>query len=208
MALSETKNKQIIKAALAEFLAHGFHDARMDIIAERAQVSKRTVYKHFESKHALFSRLITEMRAGFRSVVPAAYDPTQPIDIQLRKIGEEEGKLFTSRPFMKMVRLLVTEAGRDPSLAAQFPEGEADSGALTEFMAAAHDNGAINATDPKLAASQFRDLLKGRAFWPALIGQRMVSKTEMAEIIEEAIVMLLSRYSTPATSIHAGSNRD
>jgi TetR/AcrR family transcriptional regulator, regulator of autoinduction and epiphytic fitness len=201
VALSVTKNQQIVDAALAEFVAHGFHGARMDAIADRAQVSKRTVYKHFASKEALFTHMITVMRADFRSVVPAAYDPDQPITAQLRKIGEAEGKLFTSRPFMRMVRLLVNEAGRDRSLAAHFPDDEADSGALAEFLAEARSHGVVSMADPRLAAGQFRDLLKGRAFWPAFIGQRMVSQVEMTEIIEEAIAMFLSRYAAETAPI-------
>lgn len=194
MALSATKNKQIIDAALTEFVAHGFHGARMDDIADRAQVSKRTVYKHFASKDKLFTRMVTAMRAEFRGVVPDAYDPDQPIDAQLRRIGLASGKLFTSRSFMKIVRLLVTEAGRDRTLAAHFPDDDGDSGALADFMAAAHRHGVLLVDDPALAARQFRDLLKGRAFWPAFIGQYMVTQSEMADIIEQAIAMFLSHY--------------
>ncbi len=204
MALSAIKNKQIVDAALAEFVANGFHGARMDAIAERAQVSKRTVYKHFASKEVLFSHLILVMRAGFRGVVQAPYDPARPIDAQLRDIGQASGELFTSRAFMKMVRLLVNEAGRDPSLAAHFPDDEGDGGALAGFMAEAHRHGALSVNDPALAASQFRDLLKGRAFWPALIGQRIVSHGEMAEIIEQAIALFLSHYTaSPGKQRHS-----
>jgi TetR/AcrR family transcriptional regulator, regulator of autoinduction and epiphytic fitness len=194
MALSATKNRQIIDAALAEFVANGFHGARMDAIAERAQVSKRTVYKHFASKEALFGHLITVMRSGFSGVVAAAFDPTQPIDVQLRRIGQAQGELFTSRPFMKLVRLLVAEAVRDPTLAAFFPDDEGDAGALAQFMTDAHHHGAISADNAELAARQFRDLVKGRAFWPALIGQKMVSQAEMSEIVEQAIAMFLNNY--------------
>lgn len=194
MALSATKNRQIVDAALAEFVAHGFHGARMDAIAEHAQVSKRTVYKHFASKEALFTHMISGVRAEFRGVVPAAYDPALPIDVQLRKIGQASGKLFTSRSFMKIVRLLVSEAGRDRSLAAYFPDDDGDSGALAEFMADAHRHGTLNVDDSELAARQFRDLLKGRGFWPAFIGQHMVTPTEMEAIIEQAVAMFLSHY--------------
>ena len=205
MALSATKNRQIVDAALVEFVAHGFHGARMDAIADRAQVSKRTVYKHFASKDALFARMITLMRAEFRGVVPDGFDPALPIDVQLRKIGQASGRLFTSRTFMKLVRLLVTEAGRDPSLAAHFPDDDGDSGALAEFLANAHRHGVLAITDPALAARQYRDLLKGRGFWPALIGQPRVDEGEMAEIIEQAIAMFLSHYAASAPQQHIAS---
>lgn len=200
MALSTAKNKQIVDAALAEFVAHGFHGARMDGIAERAQVSKRTVYKHFAGKDALFAHMITVVRAEFRGVVPDAFDPALPIEVQLRKIGQGSGRLFTSRPFMKLVRLLVAEAGRDPSLAAHFPEDDGDSGALAAFMADAHRHGVLHIDNADLAARQFRDLLKGRAFWPVFIGQHRVGDAEMAEIIEQAIALFLSHYAAQTTT--------
>lgn len=200
MALSATKNKQIIDAALAEFVAHGFHGARMDSIAERAQVSKRTVYKHFPGKDALFAHMITVVRAEFRGVVPEAFDPALPIEAQLRKIGQASGRLFTSRPFMKLVRLLVAEAARDRSLAAYFPEDDGDSGALAVFMADADRHGTLRVGNAELAARQFRDLLKGRAFWPAFIGQHRVTEAEMAEIVEQAIALFLSHYAAQPTT--------
>ncbi len=197
MALSAIKNQQIVDAALAEFVAHGFHGARMDVIAERANVSKRTVYKHFASKDALFTHLITVMRAGFRDAATLPFDSGQPVAAQLRQIAEAEGQLYTSRPFMSMVRLLVSEASRDRSLAALFPSDEPDGGALAHFLSEANRHGALHVPDAALAACQFKDLLKGRSFWPAVIGQPIVKESEMAEIIEQALELFLVSYTAP-----------
>jgi TetR/AcrR family transcriptional regulator, regulator of autoinduction and epiphytic fitness len=194
LALSAIKNQQIIDAALAEFLAHGFHGARMDAIAERANVSKRTVYKHFDGKDALFTHMVTVMRAGFRDAATLPYDPAQPVTEQLRQIAEAEGALYTSKPFMKLVRLLVSEASRDRSLAALFPSDEPDGGALAHFLSEANRHGALRIPDPALAASQFKDLLKGQSFWPAVIGQPVTGKSDMAAIIKQALEMFLARY--------------
>jgi TetR/AcrR family transcriptional regulator of autoinduction and epiphytic fitness len=195
VALNPTKNRQIVEAALAEFAANGFHGARMDTIAERASVSKRTVYKHFASKDALFTHMIKVMRAGFRDAASLHYDPAQPVAWQLRQIAEAEGQLYTSRAFMSMVRLLVSEASRDRSLAALFPSEEPDGGALANFLAEADRHGTLCVPDASLAARQFKDLLKGRSFWPAVIGQPIVKAADMAEIIEQALDLFLWRYS-------------
>ena len=47
---TEDKRSQILKAAELEFQEHGFQTTSMDRISARAGASKRTVYKHFESK--------------------------------------------------------------------------------------------------------------------------------------------------------------
>ena len=52
--LTELKREDIIQAAVSEFIANGFSATSMDRIAATAQVSKRTVYNHFENKEALF----------------------------------------------------------------------------------------------------------------------------------------------------------
>jgi TetR/AcrR family transcriptional regulator, regulator of autoinduction and epiphytic fitness len=199
LALSAIKNQQILDAALAEFLAHGFHGARMDAIAERANVSKRTVYKHFDGKDALFTHMVTVMRAGFRDAATLPYDPAKPVAEQLRHIAVAEGALYTSKPFMKLVRLLVSEASRDRSLAALFPSEEPDGGALAHFLSEADRDDTLRVPDPALAANQFKDLLKGRSFWPAVIGQAVVSNADMAKIIEQALEVFLVRY-LPATN--------
>ena len=57
--MKETRNK-ILNAAVKAFSRNGFHQARMDDIAETAGVSKGTLYYNFESKSLLFSATVTE----------------------------------------------------------------------------------------------------------------------------------------------------
>lgn len=57
--MKETKNK-ILDAAARNFSKNGFHQAKMDDIAETAGVSKGTLYYNFESKSLLFSATVTE----------------------------------------------------------------------------------------------------------------------------------------------------
>lgn len=54
---AQAKQRAIIEAARASFLAEGF-DASMDTIAAAADVSKVTVYNHFGSKEALFIAVV------------------------------------------------------------------------------------------------------------------------------------------------------
>ena len=50
MKLTEKKRQSIIEAAIADFRDHGFAGANITRIAKLAEVSIRTLYKHFESK--------------------------------------------------------------------------------------------------------------------------------------------------------------
>lgn len=55
----DTKTR-ILAAAEAEFLAHGYDRARMQAIADRAQINKAMLHYHFRSKEELFAQVFRE----------------------------------------------------------------------------------------------------------------------------------------------------
>jgi len=57
---AEARPADILSAALDAFVENGFTAARLEDIAERAGVSKGTLYLYFESKEALFKAVIRE----------------------------------------------------------------------------------------------------------------------------------------------------
>ena len=52
------RRKQLLAAAQEVFVAHGYHAAAMDDIAERAGVSKPVLYQHFPGKLELYLALL------------------------------------------------------------------------------------------------------------------------------------------------------
>lgn len=48
------RNHRMLQAALNEFCQKGYRGASIDLIAKRAQVSKATLYHHFDNKENLF----------------------------------------------------------------------------------------------------------------------------------------------------------
>ncbi|MEM7269177.1 MAG: TetR/AcrR family transcriptional regulator, partial [Pseudomonadota bacterium] len=91
----------------------------MDRVASRAEVSKRTVYNHFESKEALFRAILDIMASECNAAFSISYKKHEPIEGQLRNLGWAEGKLLTSPDFMKLARMVTGETMRDPELAAE-----------------------------------------------------------------------------------------
>ena len=51
---------QLLRAAQDVFVAHGFHAAAMDDIADRAGVSKPVLYQHFPGKRELYLSLLEQ----------------------------------------------------------------------------------------------------------------------------------------------------
>lgn len=57
--IKQTEKKDlIIRAALEIFCEKGFHDAKMEEIADRANIGKGTIYEYFRSKETLFEKSI------------------------------------------------------------------------------------------------------------------------------------------------------
>ena len=112
--------EHILYAAKNVFLEVGFERASMDVIAARAQTSKRTLYAHFESKEKLYLAIIELVREISLSKLktPGDYsdDPTEALVMFCGRYLE--GLLFAWT--IRMCRMSIAEAERFPEGAAQY----------------------------------------------------------------------------------------
>src|SRR4030042_6930126 len=83
--MKETRNK-ILNAAVKAFSRNGFHQAKMDDIAETAGVSKGTLYYNFESKSHLFSSTVTEGMEAVMEEIRKNLKSDLPFINHLRKL--------------------------------------------------------------------------------------------------------------------------
>jgi AcrR family transcriptional regulator len=115
------KLQAILDAALDVFAEKGFADTRLDDVALRAGVAKGTLYLYFESKQALFEALI---RSGIAAPIEAIEDKVLGLDLPaeatLRMLFTflRQDVLATRRK--EIVRLILSEAGRFPEIAALY----------------------------------------------------------------------------------------
>ena len=70
------RRRQLLDAALEVFVAHGYHAAAMDEIADRAGVSKPVLYQHFPGKQELYLALLDESVDRLIEAVAAALRST------------------------------------------------------------------------------------------------------------------------------------
>src|ERR1035438_7688526 len=77
------RRRQLLGAAQEVFVAHGYHAAAMDEIAERAGVSKPVLYQHFPGKLELYLALLDEsvdtLVDTVRSALRSNPDPKQRV---------------------------------------------------------------------------------------------------------------------------------
>ena len=62
-----SKREQLIQTAVTLFAKNGFHNTGIDLIAEQAGVTKRTMYRHFRSKEELILAALRDYDARFRN---------------------------------------------------------------------------------------------------------------------------------------------
>ncbi|GAB1819446.1 TetR/AcrR family transcriptional regulator [Herbidospora sp. RD11066] len=112
--------ERVLAAAREEFLLYGFRDAKIDTIAERAELTRGAVYSNFPGKRALYFAALAAERPvvnvppattraealhGFARAwlagVPIGSDPWLGRDLLPEVMADE----FTRKPFGQLVRL-------------------------------------------------------------------------------------------------------
>ncbi len=112
--------EHILWVAKDVFLEAGFERASMDVVASRAETSKRSLYAHFESKEKLFLAVIELVRGLFlsRLQVPEDYSE-KPTEALVTFCGRYlEVMLYQAQ--IRMVRVSMAEAERFPEQAEEY----------------------------------------------------------------------------------------
>ncbi len=162
----ERTRAAIHAAAEALFLQHGFEGVSMDAIAERAGITKQTVYSHVGNKEALFLDLVDRMTGGAGDALTvAAPQPdigTPPAEF-LTRFAEEQLQIVVTPRLMKLRRMVIGEMTRFPELGAMLHRrGPARSvGRLSAALDLYAQAGRLHLDDPIRAASFFNWLVMG-----------------------------------------------
>jgi TetR/AcrR family transcriptional regulator of autoinduction and epiphytic fitness len=191
--LAESKRENIVSAAIEEFREQGFLGANMSRIAKRAEVSSRTLYKHFENKDALFEAISEIMIERNWRMDPVAYDPDLDFAEQLQDALWRYIRVITDETAIGLNRMVLSELIRDLDRSRQFfSESETHDYPITRLISEAMDAGVIRKADPGFATNQLLMLIKGFYFWPEFfLGENPTPKAVMAD----CIAMFLAHYS-------------
>jgi AcrR family transcriptional regulator len=113
---SEKARKAVLDAAAELLLARGLSAVSMDAVAERAGVSKATIYRWWPTKETLaLDALFTEWAAAS----PYPRD-TGTLRGDLLALLRPWARLAGSRPYGRVIAALITEAQTDPVFAAEY----------------------------------------------------------------------------------------
>ena len=143
--LSADVEQRILSAARKEFEVKGYAGARMQAIADEAQISKASLHYYFRSKDGIFQRIFDEAFEEYLSIISKLTVETPDWENQIR---EFTGVLFE---YIRCGRVLflVREINRDPDLISKRLEKKKKSEQVAYFERL-QATGKITSTDPRL----------------------------------------------------------
>jgi TetR/AcrR family transcriptional regulator of autoinduction and epiphytic fitness len=193
---SQQKREDILTAAMKIFKEQGVQATSMDQLAETANVSKRTVYNHFDSKETLVLSLLNEMWEQFMLRTPVEYRSNESIEDQLALLIEAETNMMCDHDFVTLARLAMGHFFYSPAkMKDQMDRMRAQETALHRWLKAAIADGKFAIDDIEYAAEQIGSLLKGTLFWPVVMCNDDAPTNEMrTHTQEQTLQMFMSRY--------------
>jgi AcrR family transcriptional regulator len=196
--LSPAKRHQIVSGARQVFIELGFERASVGLIADRAGVSKATLYNHFADKATLFTACLEEECAEARASVATILEaPSGDLEGDLFAIGERILRMLISPTTMALHRVIVAEAHRFPEVGQHLYEmiSRYTGEVLGAYMKMWSDRGALRVEDPVLAARQFVDLCRGDPFRRVELGVvKEIHDDEVRATVGSALRTFLRAY--------------
>ena len=196
-ALSPEKRGQILSGAATIFALDGYEGASMSRIAAEANVSKGTLYNHFEGKAQLFAAFIEQTCEQFVSqVFDGAYDDDE-LEPGLTGIGRRMLAMMIAPVGQTIHRVVVSEAVKFPELARIFYNaGPARAtGTMAAWLQRQAALGRLVVPDAQFAAEQFFSLCQTRIGLQCRLHLRPApSEAEIDQVVEAAVRMFLTFY--------------
>ena len=192
------KRSAIVDAALEAFLESGYAETSMDRIAAAADVSIKTVYRHFKNKDDLFSAV---MQAACNPSVSyeektLSSDPPwflKPARAALTWAGAEYLKHILSKQQLALYRVVTRDANRFPELGRGYHQQVVESriATFTRFLQLRAPIEKWKIKNPPETALVFDALLRAGLFEDALHGVHEPSEREIAAHARSAASTML-----------------
>ncbi len=196
------KRVAIVGAARLLFLNSGFGAVSMDRIAAEAQVSKRTVYSHFENKETLFAAVMGSVCQDIVGDTPCPLmdeglvATLSPNDM-FQRAGVHLLAIISSDKIIDLYRLVSAESGRFPELGKTFYDNGPGMVLLSmqDYMAVKVKDGVFVIDDIESAAGQFFGMIMHPVQMELSIGVRKnITAKEIDAIVSQAVDAFMRLY--------------
>jgi AcrR family transcriptional regulator len=186
------RREEILEAATELFAQHGYSDAVTQALAERLQVGKGTIYRHFPSKRDLFlaaaDRVMRRMRERIDARLEGIEDPFERISASVHTFL----KFFAEHP--EFVELLIQERAlfKDRTQPTYVQHRDRNVVRWREQYRALIAGGRLREMPVERISDVIGDLLYGTIFTNYFTGQRKSTETQALDIIDIVFGGILS----------------
>ena len=114
--------QEILEAAFVEFSRNGYAMTTLDRVAERAGVTKGTIYVYFENKEHLFISMVRELMKATMETVQNMFEQHEgsTADLLRAQFSFIYQHIVEDRRRREVLRMLIAEAPRFPELADRY----------------------------------------------------------------------------------------
>ncbi len=179
---------ELLDIAAEVFIADGFQAASTNVIAQRAGASKASLYSRFPTKEDLFLAVLERRMNHIFQTVTGTIPAQAPLRQALPAFATRFSQSIFNQAQIALVRLVCMESARFPQLGRRFFELGPGRGlaALTDYMAAQIEQGALRPHDPRLMAQQFLGMIAGFPLLVGLLGMAPDLETEQTRALRIA----------------------
>jgi TetR/AcrR family transcriptional repressor of mexJK operon len=196
--VDQAKQDAILASARAEFFEFGFEAASIERIAAAANVSKVTIYNHFQNKENLFSAMVSSECRIMRGNLPELSDDEIPLRAELMKFAQAMMEFLSSPDIIRFDRRMAAEVERHPKMGELFLNAgpRLMQKMLTEMIAAEMQKGRLARAHPEEAAAHLYGIVKGFADTEWRFSEpEKAADTVIISSIESAVDRFLKAYS-------------
>jgi len=193
---NEVKRQQILDAAVSLFTEQGYAATSMDLIAKNADVSKQTVYSHFGSKDELFSASV-EYKCESLHILDLSLDDLSDPQTILLKLAQNFTDFITSKEACAVHKICVFESTTYPQVSEMFYKAGPlrVTNEVTLLMAKLHQQKILDIENPKQAALQFLNMMKGELWMQTEFNIKdRISPEEVEKYLRASVAFFIRGY--------------
>ncbi len=118
MIKDKNTEERILKAARTVFIEKGYYGARMQEIADKAEINKAMLHYYFRDKEKLFYRIFELVFQEFFPMITDIIDSEKKIEYKIREICNNYISLFQKNPYIPL--FILSEISRNPDRLKEF----------------------------------------------------------------------------------------
>ncbi|CAM4242719.1 MULTISPECIES: TetR/AcrR family transcriptional regulator [Pseudoalteromonas] len=193
------KQQSILCAAIEEFAQKGLQATTMESISQSAEVSKRTLYKHYSTKDELFDAVVELLIERIKPITAIQFIPNYDFSVQLQHLAKSAMTLLNDEDYMRLSRIVMIESMRSfeqaQNLNEKFSHCEA---AMIQWFEDAANSGCLGSFDADFAAAYFWGALKKLGYWErAIKWQAPLPEAELDILVEKAVSLFCNGVTQP-----------